>query len=534
MHEENNDETRMNQLRKNIPPFLTKNRSLLVVIAFLYMLPLTTTTENSPTRALLFIATQIFIYGLLAMAFDLQLGRAGLLNFGHVALFGVGAFFIAFTLDASILPYPLNIITLIPYPITLILAMFVGASIGFIMGLTTSRMKGTAFAFIALAIAMFLYNFFVENPALSGGETGLRISIPSLIRTAPFYLLFVAIAFIFLAALFGILIIYLKKRLELSGLILFIPVATVFSAFLFLFGANIVGPSIVAISFIGMIFLFFIERKSTIKNPLEYSEKQISQQGDEKTPSIVSTSLIPIIIFIIAMIGVILTFGTNITQMASLWFQNYNIYLYTIPVQYYLVLTCLVITYFFIRRLTTSPFGRMVSAVAQNEERAEALGFNSFQCKLVIVVISGAIAGLAGALYAPVIKTIDPTSALGVGVSIDAMLYTIIGGIGTLLGPILGAGLIGYSDQNLSILFEDVGLPSNLWLVGLGAIYILIVLFLPQGIVGSIKNRSFKIKQKLSQLKIGQFEFKIMDEDYWVFAILAVIGLFLLLLVISL
>ena len=534
MHKENNKQGRMDRYRMNIPSFLSNNKTLIAVIAFLYMLPLATSAAYSPIRSLLFIITQLFIYGLLAMAFDLQLGRAGLLNFGHIALFGVGAYFIAFTLDASILPYPFNIITLIPYPITIILAMLVGAGLGFIMGLTTSRMKGTAFAFIALAIAMFLYNFFAENPAISGGETGLRISTPSLMRTAPFYLLFVVIAFLFLAAFLGMLVLYLKKRLEFSGLILFIPVAIVFSAVLFFFGTNIIGPSIVVVSFIGMIFIFFIERRSAIRDPLQYSEKQISQKMDDTNQSTTPTSTISIIIFIIAIIGIILTFGTNITQMVSLWFQGSNIFYYTIPVQYYLALTCIVMTYFFIRRLTTSPFGRMVSAVAQNEERAEALGYNSFQSKLVILMISGAIAGLAGALYAPFIRTIDPVSVLGVEGTINAMLYTIFGGLGTLLGPILGAGLIGYFDQNLSILFDAVGLPTNLWLVGLGAIYILIVLFMPQGIVGSIKSKSITIKEKLSQLKIGEFEFRIMDEDYWIFAVLGIIGVFLVLLLISL
>ena len=133
----------------SIPSIISNNKTLVAIIAFLYLLPLGTTAGSSPLRSLLFLITQIMIFGLLAMSFDLQLGRAGLLNFGHVALFGVGAYFMAFTLNPSILPYPFNLISIIPYPLTIVLTMLVGAGLGFIMGLTTSRMRGTSFAFIA-------------------------------------------------------------------------------------------------------------------------------------------------------------------------------------------------------------------------------------------------------------------------------------------------------------------------------------------------------------------------------------------------
>jgi hypothetical protein len=111
------------------------------------------------------------------------------------------------------------------------------------------------------------------------------------------------------------------------------------------------------------------------------------------------------------------------------------------------------------------------------------------------------------------------------------MLYTIIGGIGTLLGPILGTGVVVYSEHNLVEFIRDsLGLPGELWLVGLGVMYIFIVLFMPRGIVGSIGRKSGAFKERLRQMKVGQIEFGIKDMDYWVFGLLGTIGLFLFLL----
>jgi len=520
---------------RNLPSVLSKNRMLVAIFAFFYLLPLGTAVGTSPLRAMLYIMTQIMIFGLLAMSFDLQLGRAGLLNFGHVALFGVGAYFMAFTLDASVLPPPLNLIASIPYPLTILLAMMVGAGLGFVMGLTTSRMKGTAFAFIALAIAMFIYNFFAGSPDISGGETGLGVSTPAILRTAPVYLLYVCLAFIFITGFFGMVVLYVKERTESIGLVLLSPVMIAFTGILLIFGVNILGPILVFVSFLMMIVLYWMERKASIEDPLQFSEKTSTQSGENGTVNSLTSSILPIAIMATALIGVFITFGTNIFEMVSLWIANSQTFYYTIPVQYYLVLTSVMIVYIFMKRLVVSPFGRMVVAVAQNEERAQALGYNSYFCKIVVVVISGAIAGLAGALYAPIIRTIDPTSALGVEISIDAMLYTIIGGIGTLLGPLLGAGVVVYSELNLTEFLRDVlGLPGELWLVGLGIVYVFIVLFLPMGIVGSIKNRAGFIREKLGKLKPSQFEFRIRDDDYWVFALLGIMGLFVSLLIFSL
>jgi ABC-type branched-subunit amino acid transport system permease subunit len=526
--------TLWNLVVRGIPSALVNNKMLVATAAFLYLLPLFTTTAISPIRSLLYLITQIMIFGLLAMSFDLQLGRAGLLNFGQVALFGVGAYIMAFTLNPAVLPYPFNLIALIPYPFTLVLAMLVGAALGLIMGLTTNRMRGTAFAFIALAVAMFLYNFFAENTDISGGETGLRVVVPEIIRSAPFYVLFVSISFAFLAGFLGMMILYVKKRKETMGLVVFTSVLIAFTGVLLYFGTNVIGPIIVFIAFLGMIVLYFMERIGSIRDPLQYSEK--SAQSETLTPTKVITKyILPPYVVVIAIIGLLVTFGSNILQLIDVWIQQTDVFYLTIPVQYYLVLTCVVIVYAFVRRTVESPFGRMVVAVAQNEDRSEALGFNTYHCKIVVLVISGAIAGLSGALFTPFIRTITPDSALGVSITINAMLYTIIGGIGTLLGPLLGTGVVVYSEQNLvNFIQEGFNLPGELWLIALGAIYIFIVLFMPFGIVGTIRNKALPLRERLLRLKAGRYEFAIKETDYWAFALLGAIGLFLCLLFVSL
>jgi ABC-type branched-subunit amino acid transport system permease subunit len=512
----------------SLPSALSSNRTIIAVLALLYLLPLGTAASTSPVRSSLFVVTQIMIFGLLAMSFDLQLGRSALLNFGHVALFGVGAYFIAFTLDADFLPPPFNLLAAIPFPLTLLVAMMIGGFLGLIMGLTTSRLKGTAFAFIALAIAEFIYNYFAENPSISGGETGFRVPTPDVIRTGPFYLFFVVIAFVFLAIFVGMGILYVKKRTDAFGLILVTPVMVIFVSVILILGTNILGSIVVFIAFLLMMLLYWFERSESISNPLQYSEYE-KYTGEEKPPDILTTYVLPLGIIILFLLGLGIAFGSNIADMVALWIEDRSTYYFTIPVQYFLVLTCLVVIYFFTRRLIASPFGRMLTAVAQNEQRAEALGYNSYRTKIVVLFISGAIAALSGALYAPYIRTITPETALGVGVTIDAMLYTIIGGIGTLFGPLLGTGVVKYSELNLVDLITGFGLDGRLWLVGLGVIYIIIVLFLPLGIVGSIGRKSGSIKEKLRRLKVGQYEFGVKDADYWVFALLGAMGLFLLL-----
>lgn len=145
-----------------------------------------------------------------------------------------------------------------------------------------------------------------------------------------------------------------------------------------------------------------------------------------------------------------------------------------------LVLTALV--FIFLRVLVASPAGHVFVAIRENEQRAQALGYNTLAYKLMALAASGALAGVAGWLSALFYLSASPT-ALSTGTTINALLIGIIGGLGTLIGPLLGAGLytlLGYVLQN----------QFAQWQLIFGVVYILLVLFLPYGIAGTWNRRA--------------------------------------------
>ena len=136
-----------------------------------------------------------------------------------------------------------------------------------------------------------------------------------------------------------------------------------------------------------------------------------------------------------------------------------------------------VIMYLVARRIVDSPPGRVMIAIRENEPRAQMIGFNTFLYKLLAVTVSGVMAALAGLMH--VLWNMNATpEVLSVETTISALLMTIIGGVGTLVGPMIGAGVLQLLGYWLNQLFG----PS--WQLIIGVVYILLVLFLPFGIVG--------------------------------------------------
>lgn len=131
--------------------------------------------------------------------------------------------------------------------------------------------------------------------------------------------------------------------------------------------------------------------------------------------------------------------------------------------------------------LVQSRFGRVMLAMRENEERSRMLGFNPYSVKLQILVISGLFSGAAGAAYALLFGYIGGSFA-SVQYSILPMLYTLMGGAGTVLGPLLGAGLMFYLVDFAS------GLTSA-YLMVVGAALVILVLFAPKGLLGTIRER---------------------------------------------
>lgn len=152
----------------------------------------------------------------------------------------------------------------------------------------------------------------------------------------------------------------------------------------------------------------------------------------------------------------------------------------TVPL-FSLSVALLALTYIGLRLLIASDFGRIVIAVKENEGRAELLGYDVRLYKLLTFVIGGAVAGLAGCLYANWGSYTDP-SVFALSQSVQVIIWVVVGGVGTLVGPILGCFFVQWLTSYLTtvnIVNKDVIL---------GAILALVVLLLPKGLVPSLRS----------------------------------------------
>ncbi|MCJ2123178.1 branched-chain amino acid ABC transporter permease [Methylobacterium sp. J-077] len=145
-------------------------------------------------------------------------------------------------------------------------------------------------------------------------------------------------------------------------------------------------------------------------------------------------------------------------------------------VMYYVTLALFAAGFLFVDRVVHSPFGQILQAVRDNEARATSLGYDTDRFKLLAFVISAAIAGYAGAMKALVFQLVS-LNDVSLHTSTEVVLMTLLGGVGTIFGPLLGAGLV-------------VGLQNYLATIGdlvtvvIGLIFIVCVSFFRRGIVG--------------------------------------------------
>ncbi len=153
-----------------------------------------------------------------------------------------------------------------------------------------------------------------------------------------------------------------------------------------------------------------------------------------------------------------------------------------VPVQF-LILSYVVLglALLFSARLARAPFGLALTAARQNADRVETVGIAPYRLRLVAFVISGAITGLAGALFADLNRFISPTM-FSWHTSGEIMIFVILGGVGRLYGPVAGAALF--------ILLEHLlGGVSEYWKIFLGALLLAVVLFARGGLIGTLAGR---------------------------------------------
>ncbi len=152
---------------------------------------------------------------------------------------------------------------------------------------------------------------------------------------------------------------------------------------------------------------------------------------------------------------------------------------FTSTTMHWFVLAVVTASYLILRRITQSPFGMVLQSIRENEFRTRAIGYPVQRYKIVAVMLSGLFAGLAGVLYAIQNEFAAPDFVFFL-TSGDTVIYNIMGGVGTLVGPIVGAGFFQLVRQLLAEVFGD----QFPYLIPLGIIFIVMIIFLPQGLLG--------------------------------------------------
>ena len=153
---------------------------------------------------------------------------------------------------------------------------------------------------------------------------------------------------------------------------------------------------------------------------------------------------------------------------------------------YVFIAVILVLSVAAILRILNSPYGTVFRAIRENEQRAKFVGLNTWRYRLMAFVLSGTFAGIAGALFA-IHGQYVPLSSLYWQTSGEIVIMTVLGGVGTLFGPLLGAGLYLYVE-----IIVGNGHPFP-WLVPywhlvLGLVFVAVVVLLPEGIWGGVRN----------------------------------------------
>jgi branched-chain amino acid transport system permease protein len=154
---------------------------------------------------------------------------------------------------------------------------------------------------------------------------------------------------------------------------------------------------------------------------------------------------------------------------------------FTSETLHWFVLGVVTLSYLVLRRITQSPFGMVLQSIRENEGRTRAIGYPVERYKIVAVMLSGLFAGLAGVLYAIQNRFAAPDFVFFL-VSGEVVIFNVMGGIGTLVGPVVGAAFFLLLREGFSRFFTEY------YLIPVGVIFIAMVIFLPQGLLGFMRR----------------------------------------------
>jgi branched-chain amino acid transport system permease protein len=155
---------------------------------------------------------------------------------------------------------------------------------------------------------------------------------------------------------------------------------------------------------------------------------------------------------------------------------------------YYFALAGFLIAFWILRMIVRSPFGQTLVGIRESESRMRTLGYHVWLHKYIGFVIAGGFGGFAGVLWAYYNGFVSPVD-LQLATSVEVLLMVALGGRGSLIGPALGAGII-------VLLKNLVSVYTHRWLLILGAVYILTIVYAPEGILGAIKRRTKEVKPR--------------------------------------
>lgn len=159
---------------------------------------------------------------------------------------------------------------------------------------------------------------------------------------------------------------------------------------------------------------------------------------------------------------------------------------------YFVILSLTVVSVAIAVWLKHSRFGAQLAAIRENEDAAMALGINVFNEKVKVMVLSGALCGMGGSFFAQYFLYIDPTIVFGVDKSVEMLLVSMIGGAGTVYGPLIGAVLLAGVSDVTRVLTNVQGLSLVLY----GTLLVIIIAFLPNGLIDLFKRLGQRIKQR--------------------------------------
>ncbi|MBW1700958.1 MAG: branched-chain amino acid ABC transporter permease [Deltaproteobacteria bacterium] len=160
---------------------------------------------------------------------------------------------------------------------------------------------------------------------------------------------------------------------------------------------------------------------------------------------------------------------------------------------YYIAMGMMIFSIIVVRIIEKSNIGLLSVAIREDEDAAQSLGVNSFKCKMILFFISGFMTALGGTFYANYFYYIQPDIVFGLGLSVDIILRPIVGGMGTVFGPVIGSFLMTPLAEFTRNYFAKGGY-EGLHMIIYGIILIIVVLFFPRGLAPSFQRmyRSFK------------------------------------------